>query len=375
MPFQPINFANIEPQGNPGLRDFVANLAKGYQIGQLPQQLARQAEQERLANAMKSLLLLEQPQKFGEESQGRQLKNALSQYKVQEEPQRFSSEMSTADIARAFQKAQANKLNTMTPLEAQELAQKNALYPELTRSQIANNLALSKQRELGITGLNAGGKEEYYYKNSIAQSNPEFTKEQIFEAANAVREGRDTLSDGKKINITPDMVASLDRATKYTTTSPLITGNIKGAQAEAEIGALAKHAQSGLKEYGKTYAGYSPQQIIDTFKTDKKSQERLGKFIAAKQLQYEIAQNQIKLANGQPGVTSTQELMDLGMQNIKAAYPVLSQEARETAQNYFIEGLKKGFEARKKVRLGASGAFNPSRETQTSNNNDPLGLR
>ena len=58
MPFQPIDFARIDPQGNPFLRDFVQNLAAGYKAGQLPQQLERQGEQERLANAMQSLLVL-----------------------------------------------------------------------------------------------------------------------------------------------------------------------------------------------------------------------------------------------------------------------------------------------------------------------------
>ena len=91
MPFQPINFANIEPQGNPGLRDFVANLAQGYKAGQLPQELARQSEKERLANMLQRFLVEEQPQKFSEESKGRQLENALNQYKVQQEPERFRS--------------------------------------------------------------------------------------------------------------------------------------------------------------------------------------------------------------------------------------------------------------------------------------------
>lgn len=111
MPFNPINFANIEPQGNPGLRDFLSNIMTGYQTAQIPSQLARQAEREKLANAMQSLLLQEQPQKFGEESQGRQLKNALSQVKLEEEPQRFGSDMSTASLARALSQARINKLS------------------------------------------------------------------------------------------------------------------------------------------------------------------------------------------------------------------------------------------------------------------------
>lgn len=42
MPFQPINFANIAPQGNEFLRDFTDTISKGYQAGQLPSKLDRE---------------------------------------------------------------------------------------------------------------------------------------------------------------------------------------------------------------------------------------------------------------------------------------------------------------------------------------------
>jgi hypothetical protein len=111
MPFNPINFANIKPQGNPFFRDLVENLATGYQSGQLPAQLERQRQKEELANAMQKLLVEEQPQKFGEESQKRQLENTFQSLLNQEQPQKFGSEMSTAAIARALNQAHINKLN------------------------------------------------------------------------------------------------------------------------------------------------------------------------------------------------------------------------------------------------------------------------
>lgn len=139
----------------------------------------------------------------------------------------------------------------------------------------------------------------------------------------------------------------------YAPTSPIITKDIQARQAEAEISELAKYAQKGLEPYADTFAGYNPQQIMDTFRTDETSQKKLGKFIASQQLQFEIAQNQIRLAMGQPGVTTTQELMDLGMQRVSALYPKLSGKARQEAQNYFIEALKAGNEARQKVSHGS----------------------
>jgi len=260
--------------------------------------------------------------------------------------------------------ALTNKYNTMTPLEAKELELKNQFYPQLTRSQIDSAKALANIRKFGGGGVGVGGKEELLFQNLVGRDNPGLSPDQVYEASNVLREGGNRLADGTIIKpLSQAAKSSLNRLAKYDTTAPLITGNIKGAQAEAEIDALAKHAQEGLRPYGNTYLGYSPAQIIDSFKSDDKSQDRLGKFIASKQLQYEIAQNQIRLANGQPGVTSTQELMNLGMQNIKSAFPKLSAHAREAAQNYFIEGLKKGFQERKKINLGASnaqGSSNPS---------------
>ena len=44
MPFEPINFANIKPQGNPLFRDLLDNLMQGYQLGQVPAQLQRQKQ-------------------------------------------------------------------------------------------------------------------------------------------------------------------------------------------------------------------------------------------------------------------------------------------------------------------------------------------
>ena len=368
MPFQPINFANIEPQGNAGLRDFISNLVSGYKAAQLPQQLARQTEQENLANVMKRLLLEEQPQKFGEESQGRQLKNAFQTLLNQEQPQKFRSEMSNDELTRAFHQAQINKSNTMTPLEARELALKNQAYPELIKSQIANNLALSKQRELGITGLGTGGKEEYYFQRLTGQSNPHLTQEQIFDASNAVREGKDTLSNGTKINVTPAMLASLDRIEKAGTTGELLSGRKRGEQAEQEVDVLRKYISDAMAPYGDTIAGISPKQIADTFSNKKQDQLALGKLAAAQQLQVDFAANQNILNSGRPTASITREILRDSEAKIKTEWTFMSNVARQESLRYVSEALKAAFNARKNVRLGASDVnVSDNKETVSSN--------
>lgn len=215
--------------------------------------------------------------------------------------------------------------------------------------------SLSQLRGSGMQGGTAAIKDENYYNNAVARDNPDLSPEQIQEAANVYAQGGDTLNDGTKLNApSPATTRALDRVIKSTTTSAVITQGIKANQAEAEIDVLQDYAQKGLKPYGNTFMGYSPKQIQDTFKSDETSQKQLGRFIASQALQYEIAQNRIRLANGQPGVTSTQELMQLSGQNVKSKFPHLTETARNEAARYMDEALKAGNRARQKSGISPS---------------------
>lgn len=83
MAFQPINFAGIEPQGAPAFRNLVQSLMGGYQAGQMPGQMRRQAEAEELQNALRSMQLQQTPQKFEEEMQSKQMQDALRRAQIQ----------------------------------------------------------------------------------------------------------------------------------------------------------------------------------------------------------------------------------------------------------------------------------------------------
>ncbi len=56
MPFQPINFAGIAPQGSPGLRDLVSALSKGMSVGVQPQMQEAQINELR-GRAQKNLMM------------------------------------------------------------------------------------------------------------------------------------------------------------------------------------------------------------------------------------------------------------------------------------------------------------------------------
>lgn len=244
--------------------------------------------------------------------------------------------------------ALTRKTNTMLPLEAEELRKKNAKYNELTDAQIQN------YKMGGRGGMGVGAKDDMIFNNSLQQDNKDFSPEDLYVANGIVSNGQNMMPDGRKINVSPATQRALDRALRSTTTAAVLTGGVKANQAEAELKVLNDYAQKGLKPYGDTIAGYSPQQIMDTFKKDKDSQMKMGRFVASQALQYEAAQNRIRLANGQPGVTSTEGLMQASGQRINSKFPQLSYVAREEAARYLDEALAKGLEARKSVGVGAS---------------------
>ena len=173
--------------------------------------------------------------------------------------------------------------------------------------------------------------------------------------------------NGEDVGLSGNSAALLDFINKRRTNSSLSTSAINAKQADAEIDTLSKLSTEWNKPYGDTYMNMSPAQVVDTFKNDEESQTRLGKFIAAQQLQNEIAQIETRLAMGQPGITNTHDLMQLGMQQINAKYPMLSQKARAEAQKQFIYALKKGLESRQKVGINVSSAFSKSPPVQEPN--------
>lgn len=277
------------------------------------------------------------------------LANAFAQMRNQYYGPNMESEINNRN-------ALTNRNNTMTPLEAKKLELQNEYYPQVTESNINSQKALSNYRNSGGAGMGVGQKELKGFENQLSMDHPEWTPEEINQAANSYLTGEDTLPDGTPLPPIGGKAESfLNQIAKRGTTAPLITSGVKANQAEAELEVLNKYANEGLKPYGTTYFNKSPEQVLDTFKSDASSQKRLGKFIASQALQFEIAQNRIKLANGQPGVTSTQELMDLSKQTLKAKYPRLSQQAREEATRYMDEALREGLKARQSVNTGAAG--------------------
>lgn len=279
-----------------------------------------------------------------------QLANAFAQMRNQFYVPNIQSEINSRN-------ALTNKTTTMTPLEAEQLRLKNEWYPKSEQASI-------NWKNSGGSSGGVGQKELSGFQNQLSKDHPEWSPEELNQAANAYLSGDETLPDGSPLPpLGGNAGAIADQIAKRRTTAPLVTQGVKANQAEAELAVLSNYANKGLAPYGTTYFNKSPEQILDTFKSDSASQKRLGKFIASQALQFEIAQNRIKLANGQPGVTSTQELMDLSRQTINSKYPRLSAAAREEATRYMDEALREGLKARQSVKIGAFAANGSKKES------------
>ncbi len=231
----------------------------------------------------------------------------------------------------------------------------NKFLPQREQAEIGEIGSRSKYYEQGGSSANSGTKNYNAFVNGVAADNPNLSPEQIREATDVLAKGGVELKDGTKLNpMSFGTNVALDRAIRDTTTAAQINAGLNANQAESEIDILKKYADKGIAPYGNTFANQSSQQIVDTFKSDPESQKQLGRFIGAQGLNYEITQNRIKLANGQPGVTSTEHLMELSKQNINAKYPRLSAIARKEASDYMDEALKAGLHARNKIGVSPS---------------------
>lgn len=106
MPFQPINFANIAPQGNPFFRDLVDSLVSGYSAAQVPGQLERKRQQEELENAFKNIQIQEEPERFKQSLKSSSIVDALNQARInklkQEESLPFGGRVAPGSVGQAM---------------------------------------------------------------------------------------------------------------------------------------------------------------------------------------------------------------------------------------------------------------------------------
>lgn len=153
MPFQPMNYANIAPQGNPFFRDLVDNLASGYKSGQMPAQLERQRQKEEIANSLQQLLLEEEPKRFQSQLGATGLSNELKKLQMQKIGLELDPEKKAAFIqklASAFGQGgegEAGGLGNGSDLRSQLIRKALGLSGQTPQEKAAQELDLYRQKQ------------------------------------------------------------------------------------------------------------------------------------------------------------------------------------------------------------------------------------
>jgi len=380
MPFKPIDFANIEPQGNPFFRNLVENLSTGYKAGQLPQQMERQRQKEELANAMQKLLVEEQPQKFGEESQGRQLENALSKFKVQEEPQRFGSEMSTAAMGRALHQANIDKIKEELKLpfagNIPPGAVGQALYTNMIKAKYGENSPEYKDAR-------ASYEADLAHTQATSDRQKQLINSGMFRALNA-DDKRRVVAYAVGMGYTPDAAAKElsngetletlatkkgvnlgDVTPNYALTTQSIT-NLANRQAfTKEITYLESKVAEPMSKVSRKFAGYSPVQLWGAI-SGKMSPDEQGKILAARALQPDIAALRTRAQQGQVGIEAIREFQDKALANLKVMESTVSPEAYLAMDKYLNQWINEASGIFNKSIQGGSGLGKPSENAETT---------
>lgn len=312
------------------------------------------------------------PQALANKNYAEQLANQLQQYNVQYAPRNLENEALAKEIQnrintpyaenanRAFLADIGNKEATTGLTTQNTLKQKilNDFLKQREQAEIDELKARGQYYAGGGSGGSTGSKDYQSYLNNIGLDNPNLSQNQIREAADVLAKGGNQLSDGTPLNpMSIGTKSAFDRAIKATTTAQQINLSNSANQADVELDVFSELSNKWRKPYGTTYFGKSPQQIFDSFKNDDKSQTQLGELIAANALEYEQAQIRNRLSYGQPGITSTQQLMNESQQHINTLWPRLSGKAREVVNSRLNYALRKGLEARNKLGTGAGNVY------------------
>lgn len=240
-------------------------------------------------------------------------------------------------------------VNPMVDLGNRRLAQHIAEWNYKTEHNLlgGNGVEMQSQRNL---------------LNQILNDNPQLNNDEGMarKALDAYLSRKDTLDNGVQLNaMSPLTQGALNSWTRHQTTAPLITQAVNAQQASAEVNVLEDKIKEYGKDYGATYFNKSPQAMIDSFKNDDASQERLGKLIARQQLTYDLAQMQIRMQQGQSAQAVTQELMHKSGQAIDTNFPKISRKARDAAVTYANKAFKDVMKARQDVGISPAQALVP----------------
>lgn len=177
------------------------------------------------------------------------------------------------------------------------------------------------------------------------------------------------LSNGKNVNqilqdrgFNPD-----DIQPHYIATSKDVEEMHKKQAALSALSSLSSHITSATSPYSSTMYGYSPQQVADSIRDS--DPDKQAQFLAARQLQTELAAVRGKMVGLNMGKTVLNSMIDKNMGDVKVFKPYVSSEVYTKMQNYIDKWLSES------VNSANDAVSNIGSAKSSSDENDPLGLR
>jgi len=241
----------------------------------------------------------------------------------------------------------------------------NKFLPQMQESIIKRNNNLADRKPI----QGAEGQQWDFLVNQVSADNPQLKGDlsKVRDAINAYETGKTTLSDGTPLN-TPKQTTldAISRWQRPNTTAALLTNLIKGKQSEAENKVISKFISDAIKPYGKTFDGYSFEQIRDQFSSDPDSQKKLGRFLAAQTANIEQARVRDWIMGANPTISGLHDILGNSPTYSKISKVMQSGESKQEYIRALDELFGNMLRAREKVGIEARQGFAPPDEDSSS---------
>lgn len=368
MPYQPFNYANIEPQGNPAVRDLADSLSKGFNAGFSP----FEKKESLLADILKNKLTEEYGAK--EKEADINYKNALA----------------------------ANASNPFTHLTGLPAEYYGA---EILSKQLGEKHPIVQQVKQGLQNKIAQQQSLMNYRENLIQTRnfsslPAAEKQRtlaiIAGAGINPTDGLKMLNAGASLE---NVLATEGRTVEDVVPNyPLANAAVTQLQQREGFAEEIKTLENRLSEAvpeGRLIGGYS---IPDTLKALRnKDPDQVGKTLAWRAMQPELAALRLKAMGGNVGIEAIREMKEAALGDLKIVESFISKEAKQAMNKHISQWVDEAAGIYNKTltkgsRLGKSA--NAARDakvaadvaeiiknnpgmvgTSSGNNNDPLGLR
>jgi hypothetical protein len=326
MPYQPINFANIEPlKGSTAIGDLFSNMLKTSKMAMENQKLGRE---NRIG------------EQYDEPMAKNNLEQALLDTQIKQPKAKYAEEIEKALL--------------------QEKKAHAKYWEEGGRGGTGSNSP--KERRILLNALGPDGKAELYRLGNILGWNPQETQQNWIDGV-----------DFKKAAEEKGLDLSQEEG-NFLATGAVRTALKNAEGAGAELDYLEEQTTPDLSLYGSTILGYSPEQIADAIKGD--DDEKQIKFLGARALQPEIAGARSRVAQGSNAQEALKDAQNAALASFNIVGAFVSPKIREGVQKYINDKLKGGLKARKRAVMGIQGK---EKEVEgmlkkTGGDKDPLGL-